>query len=105
MHLQLEENIRIVALSGDWAKFVDNGPVESSVIQSATSAAGSTRKRGPSGRRGRKSSAVSDISSEDCLDSSSDFNWWRGGMLSKKILQRGVLPFAVIKKAARLGTV
>lgn len=107
-HLQLEENIRIVALSGDWAKLVDNGPVESFAIQSAICATGLTRKRRPSVRRGRKSSALSDVSSEDSLDSSCDFNWWRGrrgGMLSKKILQRGVLPFPVIKKASRLGSV
>ncbi|PSR89894.1 DDT domain-containing protein [Actinidia chinensis var. chinensis] len=101
--LEFEENIRIVALSGDWVKLVDNSSIETSVTQSATCAAGLTQKRGPSGRRGRKSSAVSEVTPDDHLDNLNDFNWWRGGMLSKRISQRGVLPRSVVKKAARHG--
>ncbi|PSR86517.1 DDT domain-containing protein [Actinidia chinensis var. chinensis] len=101
--LEFEENIRIVALSGDWVKLVDNWSIETSVTQSATCATGLTQKRGPSGRRGRKPSAVSEVTSDDHLDDLNDFNWWRGGMLSKRISQRGVLPRSVVKKAARRG--
>ena len=105
MYLQFEENIRIVALSGDWVKLVDNWSIETSVTQSATCATGLTQKRGPSGKRGRKPSAVSEVTSDDHLDNLNDFNWWRGGMLSKRISQRGVLPRSVVKKAARRGSI
>jgi hypothetical protein len=30
-------------------------------------------------------------------------NWWNGGILSKRILQRGALPISAIRKAARQG--
>ncbi|KAL7173835.1 hypothetical protein ACSBR2_033155 [Camellia fascicularis] len=101
--LELEEHIRTVALSVDWVKLVDNWSVESSVTQSTTCAAGSTQKRGPRGRRGRKPSAISEVTSDDSLDNLSDFTWWRGGKLSKRIFQRGVLPRSLVKKAARQG--
>ncbi|KAF5937654.1 hypothetical protein HYC85_025160 [Camellia sinensis] len=101
--LELEENIRSVALSGDWVKLVDNWSVESFVTQSATFATGTTQKRGPGGRRGRKPSVISEVTSDDSIDNLSDFNWWRGGILSKLILHRGVLPRSMVKKAARQG--
>lgn len=106
IYLQLEENIRAVALSGDWLKLVDDWSDESSAIQSAPIAAGSSQKRGPSRRRGRKRFAgISEVTSDDCLDDSSDVNWWRGGMLSKQILQKGLLPCSLVKKAARQGNI
>ncbi|XAR60083.1 hypothetical protein NMG60_11033325 [Bertholletia excelsa] len=95
--LELEENIRVVALSADWIKLVDNSPTESSATQIATCAAGSTQRRG---RRGRKPSIVSE---GDSLDDLSDFHWWRGGMFSKLVLQKGALPHSMVKKAARQG--
>lgn len=98
--LELEENIRIIALSGDWVKLVDNWLVEASVTQSATSATGSTQKRGP-GRRSKRLSGVSEVADDRCLDK--DFTWWRGGKLSKHIFQRGILPCSAVKKAARQG--
>ncbi|KAL7198312.1 hypothetical protein ACSBR2_020753 [Camellia fascicularis] len=101
--LELEENIRSVALSGDWVKLVDSWSVESFVTQSATFATGSTQKRGPGGRRGRKPSVISEVTSDDSIDNLSDFNWWRGGILSKLILHTGVLPRSMVKKAARQG--
>lgn len=105
LYLQLEENIRAVAVSGDWFKLVDDWSIESSATQSATFASGSSQKRGPSRRRGRKRfAAISEDTSDDCLDNMSDVNWWRGGMLSKLILQKGLLPCSLVKKAARQGT-
>ena len=101
-YLQLEENIRIIALSGDWVKLVDNWLVEASVTQSATSAIGSTQKRGP-GRRSKRLSGVSEVADDRCLDK--DFTWWRGGKLSKHIFQRGILPRSAVKKAARQGRI
>ncbi|GFY99236.1 PHD finger family protein [Actinidia rufa] len=100
--LNLEENIRAVTFSGDWVKLVDDWSVESSVTRNATFSSGSssTHKRG---RPGRKQSAVPKVTANDSLDNSSDVNWWRGGILSKLILQRGVLPCSMVKRAARQG--
>ncbi|CAI9778347.1 unnamed protein product [Fraxinus pennsylvanica] len=99
--LELEENIRTIALSGDWVKLVEGCSTESSASQSAASAAGSTQKRRPR-RRGRKPSAMAEVAI-DCQDLLSDFTWWRGGTLSKCIFQRGILPRSMIKNAARQG--
>lgn len=93
-----------IALSGDWIKLVDSGPTQSSSTQIAANAAGSTQKRRP-GRRGRKPSAVVEVATDDCQDTSPDFTWWRGGTLSKLMFQRGVLPSSMIRKAARQGNV
>ncbi|KAH6789820.1 hypothetical protein C2S51_004826 [Perilla frutescens var. frutescens] len=100
--VELEENVRTVALSGDWIKLVDTGSTQSSTSQIAANAAGSTQKRRP-GRRGRKPSAVVEVASDDCQDTSTDFTWWRGGTLSKLMFQRGVLPSSMIRTAARQG--
>lgn len=101
--LQLEGNIRAVALSPDWFKLVESWLIESSLTQSDTITTGSVQKRGLRGRRGRKPSDVSETTSDDQTDSSIDFTWWRGGMFSKLILQRGVLPHTIVKKTARQG--
>ncbi|KAK4440655.1 DDT domain-containing protein PTM [Sesamum alatum] len=99
--LELEENIRTIALSGDWIKLVDSCSTQSSTSQIAANAAGSTQKRRP-GRRGRKPSVVVEVS-DDSQDLSTDFTWWRGGKLSKLMFQRGTLPCSMIRKAARQG--
>lgn len=104
MHLQLEENVRPIALSGDWIKLVDGSSTQSSTSQIAANAAGSTQKRRP-GRRGRKPSAMVEVASDDCQDMSTDFTWWRGGTLSKLMFQRGILPCSMIRKAARQGNI
>lgn len=97
--MQLEENIRCIALSGNWFKLVDEWFLESSMIQNAPSAVASTvHKRGP-GRRGRKPS-VSAVPSHDRSDA--NFVWFRGG-ISKLIFQRAALPQFIVAKAARQG--
>ncbi|KAK4409035.1 DDT domain-containing protein PTM [Sesamum angolense] len=100
--LELEENIRTIALSGDWIKLVDSCSTQSSTSQIAANAAGSTQKRRP-GRRGRKPSVVVEVASDDSQDLLTDFTWWRGGKLSKLMFQRGILPCSMIRKAARQG--
>ncbi|KAI7725482.1 hypothetical protein M8C21_008034, partial [Ambrosia artemisiifolia] len=75
---------------------------ESQPGQSAKSVTGPTQKRG-TGRRGRKTSIIPELSDADANDLSIDFAWWRGGMLSKHIFQKGVLPQMMIKHAARKG--
>lgn len=100
--LELEENIRTIALSGDWFKLVDGCSVESSVTPSASNASGSTQKRRP-GRRGRKASVVTEVTADDSQDILADFTWWRGGKLTKLLLQKGILPRTLVKKSARQG--
>ncbi|KAL9171363.1 hypothetical protein ABFS82_04G204400 [Erythranthe guttata] len=100
--LELEENVRTIALSGDWMKLVDGCSTQSSTCQIAANAAGSTQKRKP-GRRGRKPSAVVEVATDDCQDVLTDFTWWRGGTTSKLMFQRGILPCSMVRKAARQG--
>ncbi|XP_009337394.2 DDT domain-containing protein PTM [Pyrus x bretschneideri] len=98
--LELEANIRTIALSGEWIKLVDDWLVDSSMIQSPTCSVGTTQKRGPN-RRGRKQNAIHDDKDDDCHDQS--FVWWLGGKLSKLIFQRAILSRSLVKKAARQG--
>ncbi|XP_073312587.1 DDT domain-containing protein PTM-like [Primulina huaijiensis] len=100
--LELEENIRQIALSEDWMRLFDGISSQPSTSQVPVSVTGSTQKRRP-GRRGRKPSIVVDVAVDGCQDEPSDFTWWRGGSLSKLVLQRGFLPRSVIRKAARQG--
>ncbi|GER39722.1 metalloendopeptidases [Striga asiatica] len=100
--LELEENVRPIAFSGDWVKVVSGCSTQSSNVQIAANAAGSVQKRKP-GRRGRKPSAVVEVSTDDCGDSSNNFTWWRGGTLSKLMSQTATLPRSMIRKAARQG--
>ncbi|XP_016470375.2 DDT domain-containing protein PTM [Nicotiana tabacum] len=102
--LELEENIRLVAFSVEWTKLVDGGSSESSLTHSAAGAAGSTNKRKP-GRRGRKPMAVVEATADQSQDILTDFTWWRGGLISKFIFQKGTLPRRMVKKAARQGGV
>ncbi|KAL3620158.1 hypothetical protein CASFOL_035070 [Castilleja foliolosa] len=100
--LELEENIRTIALSGDWPKIVEGSSTQSSTSQIAASVAGSTQKRKP-GRRGKKPSAPVEVEVEDYVDKPSDFTWWQGDRLSKLMFRRGILPFSIIRKSARQG--
>lgn len=103
--LEFEENIRLVAFSIDWTKLVDGGPSESSVTHSAAGVAGSTQKRKP-GRRGRKPmAAIVEATADESQDIPTDFTWWRGGLISKFIFQKGTLPRRMVKKAALQGGV
>lgn len=101
--LQLEENIHYIALLGDWVKIVDGSSVESSATH-GTSAAGLSQKRGP-GRRGRKPSVMPEVTADEDLDISDAFVWWRGGMLSKVLFQKGILPHIAVKNSARQGRI
>ncbi|KAK4441253.1 DDT domain-containing protein PTM [Sesamum alatum] len=100
--LELEENVRTIALSRDWTKFVEGCSPHSSTSQIAATAAGSTQKRRP-GRRGRKVSTMVEGAVDDSQDMSTHFTWWRGGILSKLMFQRGILPCSIVKKSARQG--
>ncbi|XP_076930981.1 DDT domain-containing protein PTM-like isoform X2 [Bidens hawaiensis] len=101
--LEFERNIRDIAFSTDWVRLVDDTGSESQLGQTAKNVTGSTQKRGLN-RRGRKAVVtIPEIPDTDVKDLSTDFAWWRGGMLSKHIFQKGILPQMMIKHAARQG--
>lgn len=101
LYLQLEENIRLIALSGDWVKAMDDWLVDSSVIQISVSTVGTTQKRGPNGKRQRKQSGMSDFTANGCHDKS--FIWWRGGQVLKSVFHKAILSRSMAKRAARQG--
>ncbi|KAI3511874.1 hypothetical protein L1887_19034 [Cichorium endivia] len=101
--LEFERNTRSIAFSNDWIKLVDDMGIEKQVNPSVKNVVGSGQKRGP-GRPGRKPAVVvPEVTDTDGKDTSVDFSWWRGGMLSKHVFQKGTLPHMLIKHAARLG--
>lgn len=99
--MQLEKNISLIVLSGEWVKPMDDRVGESSVIQSVASNVGTLQKRGLGGKRGRKLSTTSEVLADD--ESNQGFNWWRGGKITKFIFQKEILPRAMVRKAARQG--
>jgi hypothetical protein len=102
--VQLESNIRGVAFSTSWLKLIDDWPVESPSASAGASRPAAYQKRGTGGRRGRKRSMASESAPVTDDDNSwKEVNWWSGGNVSKRILQRGALPILTIRKAARQG--
>ncbi|XP_057781903.1 DDT domain-containing protein PTM-like isoform X2 [Salvia miltiorrhiza] len=97
--LELEENMRSIAFSGDWMKHVEGFSTQSSTSEIAT---GSTQKCRP-GRRGKKRPDMVEVVADGFLNKSTKFTWWRGGIMSKFMFQRGILPSSMIKKPARQG--
>ncbi|KAG8089082.1 hypothetical protein GUJ93_ZPchr0011g26968 [Zizania palustris] len=100
--LELESNIRGVAFSSSWLKLIDDWPLESPIASAGASRPAAYQKRGTGGRRGRKRSMASESASATDDDNSwKEVNWWSGGYVSKRILQRGSLAISTIRKAAR----
>ncbi|KAF0896539.1 hypothetical protein E2562_024392 [Oryza meyeriana var. granulata] len=100
--LELESNIRGVAFSASWLKLIDDWPVESPSVSAGASRPAAYQKRGTGGRRGRKRSMASESAPVTDDDNSwKEVNWWSGGNVSKRILQRGDIPILTIRKAAR----
>uniref|UniRef100_A0A6N2L8K3 PHD-type domain-containing protein n=1 Tax=Salix viminalis TaxID=40686 RepID=A0A6N2L8K3_SALVM len=98
--LELEKNIRLIALSGDWVKAMDDWLVESSVTQSSASITGTMQRR-VNGKRHQKHSVAIDVAADGCHDKS--FVWWRGGRLLQIVSNKAILPQSMVKRAARKG--
>ncbi|KAG6415150.1 hypothetical protein SASPL_122552 [Salvia splendens] len=73
--LELEENMRSIAFSGDWMKLVDCFSTQSSTSEIAT---GSTQKCRP-GRRGKKRPDMVEAVADGFMNKPTKFTWWRGG--------------------------
>ncbi|XP_020578948.1 DDT domain-containing protein PTM-like isoform X2 [Phalaenopsis equestris] len=95
--LQLEENIRGIAFSGGWTKFMDD-MIEMPKSSSGLCRIGGNKKRGSGIKRGRRQAELPIASSDDTCDY---LQWWRGGELSKAIFQTAKIPSSLAKKAAR----
>uniref|UniRef100_A0A0D9XP30 PHD-type domain-containing protein n=1 Tax=Leersia perrieri TaxID=77586 RepID=A0A0D9XP30_9ORYZ len=102
--LELESNIRGVTFSASWLKLIDDWPMESPSASVGASRPAAYQKRGTGGRRGRKRSMASESGPVTDDDNSwKEVNWWSGGNVSKRILQRGAIPILTLRKAARQG--
>ncbi|WOL11902.1 DDT domain-containing protein PTM-like isoform X3 [Canna indica] len=99
--LELEKNIRGIAFSGAWFKLLNDGPPKFSTTLIGASRSVPSQKRGP-GRRSKKQ-ITSESASELSDDIWKDVQWWRGGKLSKVVLQIETLPSFLVRKAARQG--
>ncbi|KQJ89596.1 DDT domain-containing protein PTM isoform X2 [Brachypodium distachyon] len=105
--LELESNIRTIAYSTSWTKLIDEWPVESPAASVGLSRPAAYQKRGTGGRRGRRRSlateSVTNTAVTDDDKSWKEFNWWSGGNISKRILQRGAHLSLAIRKTVRQG--
>lgn len=93
--------MRSISFSGDWMKLVNCFSTQSSTSEIAT---GSTQKCRP-GRRGKKRPDMVEAVADGFMNKPTKFTWWRGGIMSKLMFQRGVLPSSFIKKPARQGNI
>uniref|UniRef100_A0A2K2C3K5 PHD-type domain-containing protein n=1 Tax=Populus trichocarpa TaxID=3694 RepID=A0A2K2C3K5_POPTR len=97
--LKLEANVRRLALSADWVKYVDSGVTMGSSSHVVTTSSRASSKNGI----GRKRARSTEFESKPCANSASGLSmfWWRGGRLSRRLFSWKVLPCSLISKAAR----
>lgn len=98
--MQLEYNLRLLALSPDWLKHVDSVATMGSATHIVVSSRTSSRQS-----IGRKRARYSDIETSSSSNTASGLGmyWWRGGRLSRKLFNLKVLPHSLVTKAARQG--
>ncbi|XP_020231011.1 DDT domain-containing protein PTM [Cajanus cajan] len=97
--LKLEENIRTIALCGEWVKLVDDWLAEFSTMQTTACTLGTTQKRATCGRH-KKQLSINKVTAVGCHE---NFTWWHGGKFTKSVFQKAVLPKSMVRKAARQG--
>ncbi|KAH9315185.1 hypothetical protein KI387_023812 [Taxus chinensis] len=95
--LELELNIKPIALSADWCKAVDDASTGVSTSQFNASVASPTPKRG----RPRKYSADAKTSSVVVETRTFGVNWWRGCKLSGQPYYQNFLPHIIARRAGR----
>jgi len=99
--MQLEANVRRLALSADWVKHVDSGVTMGSSSHFVTASSRASLKNGI----GRKRVRSTECQSNPCANPASGLGmfWWRGGRLSRRLFSWKVLPCSLTSKAARQG--
>ncbi|KAG6546832.1 hypothetical protein Mapa_011685 [Marchantia paleacea] len=102
--LEMEFNLRKIALSVDWEKVVEDAPpFVSNYVISVSGAGGAGPKKGALKRRGRPPT-VSKTPTVFAYDGGCfGVKWWRGGKLSRQVYNWESLPRAAVKRAARQG--
>lgn len=99
--MQLESNLRLLALSADWLKHVDSVATMGSATHIVVSSSRTSSRHGI----GRKRARNSDIETSSSSNTASGLGmyWWRGGRLSRKLFNCKALPHSLVTKAARQG--
>ena len=102
--LQLELNLRRVALSVEWSKPVDDAHaiVSASIVTSPVRGSSSyvgSRKLGKKNNSGDEFSFMS----RRATNTISAIYWWRGGRLLRQLFQCKMLPRALASKGSRQG--
>ncbi|BBN07392.1 protein MpPTM1 [Marchantia polymorpha subsp. ruderalis] len=102
--LEMEFNLRKIALSADWEKVVEDAPpFISNYVISVSGAGAAGPKKGAPKRRGRPPT-VSKTPAVFAYDGGCfGVKWWRGGKLSRQVYNWESLPRAALKRAARQG--
>lgn len=99
--LQLESNLRRLALSAEWVKPVDSVATLGSASHVMTSSLRVSSKHVIGGKHGRSSDLLPNPSSKAATGLG--LFWWRGGRLSRELFKWKVLPRSLASKAARKG--
>ncbi|XP_078447383.1 DDT domain-containing protein PTM-like [Wolffia australiana] len=96
--LELERNIRSVAVAADWFKLFEDwfGDRPARRVPATP-----IQKRGPG--RPKKKSLPSGATPAPQTERLIEISWWRGGRISRIVFPRGMLTRSLAKKAAREG--
>ncbi|KAF8009249.1 hypothetical protein BT93_J0286 [Corymbia citriodora subsp. variegata] len=98
--LNLESNLRHLAISEEWFKYEDSSVMLGSASHVVTNSSCTSAKPSSSKKRGRSSDVESKKPSHSSSSGPSLF-WRRGGRLSRRLFNWKVLPRSLIHKAAR----
>lgn len=101
--LQLESNLRRIALSADWLKVVDSVVTLGSASHAWTKGQVSSSKNGSARKRGKFSHSETNSTSNGAARSG--IFWWRGGRVSRQVFHCKVLPRSLAVKSGRQGLV
>lgn len=98
--LQLESNLRRVALSAEWLKPVDSVEIVGSASHVLTGSVLVSSNNGGSRKQSKKPLSVYGSVREPAAGS---IFWWRGGRLSRQVFQWKILPRSLASKGGRQG--
>ncbi|KAK8288621.1 hypothetical protein V6Z12_D07G137200 [Gossypium hirsutum] len=99
--LTLEANVHHLALSTDWMKHVDSAVIMGSASHVVIASSRGSAKHGIARKRGSCNDNESNPTSNPAVGPS--ICWWRGGRVSRQLLNWKVLPCSLVSKAARQG--
>lgn len=101
--VQLESNLRRVALSAEWLKLVDSAVALGSGSHVFTSSVHVSSKHGFGKKRARKNASDAESNVLTNAATMSGIYWWRGGRLSRQVFHWKLLPRSLASKCGRRG--